>query len=103
MSNHPKFWLGGGLSAVRTSARAIARHLNRWQAQRLLAEIYKHELRDIGLCRAEARVWSERLRSRFAQESDAEKCRRALRRLREDQLNDLSETGLIARRMARRV
>ena len=101
MSNHHKFDFGGGRSCVRSAVLAIKRLFNSCRARCLLAELHKHELRNVGLRRDHSQAWGERLRKRLAGESDAEKCRRALRRLRADQLSDLSEAGLRARRAAK--
>jgi uncharacterized protein YjiS (DUF1127 family) len=82
--------------------RAIGRRFARWRTTRALAELNKHQLRDIGLSPDDVRVWSERLQAMLARDDAAEKCRRALRGLGDDQLVNLSEAGLRAWRAARR-
>lgn len=75
---------------------AVRRWWELWQTRQVLAELNEHQLRDIGVTRAQAlresrRWWPGRDTSR-----------RALAELDDSQLSNLSESGLCARREVRR-
>jgi uncharacterized protein YjiS (DUF1127 family) len=87
---------------VRTSASSLVRYARRRHTRRLLSELSPQQLRDIGLTRADVTDWSAHLRSRLTSDTHGERCRRALSRLDQEQLSNLSEAGRRAWRAARR-
>ena len=82
---------------------AINRWFKRWRTRQLLAALDKHQLRDIGLTRADVSSWSGRLRTVLGKPADVgDISRRALADLDDSELGNLSDLGRQVRRDVRR-
>lgn len=81
---------------------AVRRWLERRRTRQALAALDAHQLRDIGLTRADIAGWSGRLSSVLGKPAEAGGIsRRALAGLDASQLSNLSDAGLRLRREAR--
>lgn len=82
---------------------AVSLWFKRWRSRQVLAALDNHQLRDIGLTRADVSSWSGRLSTMLGKRADVGDIRRrALADLDDSQRSNLSETGLRAWREARR-
>lgn len=82
---------------------AVSLWFKRCRSRQILAALDNHQLRDIGLTRADVSSWSGRLSTVLGKPADVGDIRRrALADLDDSQLCNLSEAGLRLRREARR-
>ena len=82
---------------------AVSRWITRWRSRQMLAALDNHQLRDIGVSRADIATWGGRLSADTKSHDGAGIIqRRALAELDEARLSDLSEAGLRAWREAQR-
>ena len=89
-----------GLLAVHA---AVRRWFERRRTRQTLAALDAHQLRDIGINRADISSWSEKLSTVLAKRAEVRDIRqRALANLDDSQLSNLSDAGLRLRREARR-
>ncbi len=96
-------FLRRAIEAGLAARAALGLWLKRRRSRQVLAALDNHQLRDIGLTRADIANWSGRLAAVVGRCADAGKIqRRALADLDESRLSDLSEAGLRAWREARR-
>ena len=84
------------IDAALAGHAAVRRWWERWRSREALADLDAHQLRDIGVTRAQA------LRESRRWWLGPDKCRSALAELDDSQLSNLSESGLCARREVRR-
>jgi uncharacterized protein YjiS (DUF1127 family) len=98
--DHLVLLLIDGLLAVHA---AVRRWFKRRRTRQILAALDAHQLRDIGLTRADIASCSRRLSTVLTKRAEVRDIgRRALADLDDSQLSNLSEAGLKLRREARR-
>ena len=95
--------LVGLIDSAAVAYAAVGRWMRRWRSRQMLAALDDHQLRDIGVSRADIAIWGGRLSAGTNSHDGAAIIRRrALADLDEARLSDLSESGLRAWREARR-